>query len=294
MICAQNSKIKLTVAKNGAEIKSIKQIENGLEYMWQANPNVWGRTAPVLFPIVGRLSEDTFLHNGVAYHMSQHGFARDTAFELVQQSDEILVFEMKSNDKTRAMYPFDFIFQIKYELVENEVLVTWRVVNDGLEPMYFSIGAHPGFNIHLSENDVLTDYYLHFKDSDGVSTLLFNQQTGRVYKDKETIIEGLKLLPLSADLFAEYGALIIDGETEITLASYEHDHEVKVSFEGFPLVGIWTAVNEKGVAGEFVCIEPWFGHGDDVEAPQELKDKKGIQTLESSQVFEATYRMMFK
>ncbi|MFL0248085.1 hypothetical protein [Candidatus Clostridium stratigraminis] len=33
---------------------------------------------------------------------------------------------------------------------------------------------------------------------------------------------------------------------------------VKSSFKGFPYLGIWT----KYPNGSFLCIEPWFGHGD--------------------------------
>ena len=42
--------------------------------------------APVLFPIVGRLRDDTLVHQGRSYRMTQHGFARDRRFTWLDRS----------------------------------------------------------------------------------------------------------------------------------------------------------------------------------------------------------------
>ncbi len=49
----ENDRLKLTVAEHGAEIKSLIRKADGVELMWQADAAYWGRTAPVLFPVVG-------------------------------------------------------------------------------------------------------------------------------------------------------------------------------------------------------------------------------------------------
>ena len=45
--------------------------------MWQGDTRFWGRRSPVLFPIVGRVWEDTYRYAGNSYRMGQHGIARD-------------------------------------------------------------------------------------------------------------------------------------------------------------------------------------------------------------------------
>lgn len=45
--------------------------------MWDAKPEYWKRTSPVLFPIVGSLNNGSYTYRNKQYSMSQHGFARD-------------------------------------------------------------------------------------------------------------------------------------------------------------------------------------------------------------------------
>ena len=49
----KNEELTLTVISAGAEMKSLKDNKTEQEYLWQADPKFWGRTSPVLFPIVG-------------------------------------------------------------------------------------------------------------------------------------------------------------------------------------------------------------------------------------------------
>ncbi len=289
MIKLQNEQLVVMIDENGAEVKSITATDSGISYLHDGNPAYWGRTSPTLFPIVGSLAEGTYYHNEVAYELSQHGFARDMVHEIVSQTESTVTFSLKSTEETLKKYPFEFELRTTYALTDNEVSVTWDVMNLTDEEMHFSIGAHPAFST-LGED--MDRYYLHFKDSEGIDTLGFDVKTGRIFEEKETIIEDLKLLPLSDDLFEEYSVLILENESEITLASYEHDHKVTVTFEGFPYVGIWTAFNDKKSA-PFVCIEPWYGIADTVATPQALNVKKGIQTLAPHASFNASYQMKF-
>ena len=115
-----------------------------------------------------------------------------------------------------------------------------------------------------------------------------------MYEEKEQIIDKLKLLPLSKELFEEYPTLIIENEAAITLGCYNHEREVVVRFDGFPYVGIWSPINALGEIADFVCIEPWYGVADTVGEPQELMSKKGIQVIEPHSMFEVSYSMTFK
>ena len=50
--------------------------------------------------------------------------------------------------------------------------------------------------------------------------------------------------------------------------------QLRVEWLGFPDLGIWT----KPGAG-YLCIEPWLGHADPVDASGEIFEKPGIATL---------------
>lgn len=294
MIQIRNEKLEVEISTHGAEVKRVYHLEHELDYLWNSNPSFWSKSSPILFPIVGRLAKNQYLYNGESYSLSQHGFARDLEFEVVEQATDLVWFELKATDETRENYPFDFVLRIGYELEGETLVVKWKVLNEGENVMPFSIGAHPAFSTKLGSEDEFSDYYLHFENNEGVHTYLFDDESGRVYEEKEEIIDKLKLLPLSKELFEEYPTLIIENETSILLGCYNHDREVSVRFEGFPYVGLWSPINRDGEIADFICIEPWYGLGDTVEAPQEMMNKKGIELLKPNSTFEACYSMTFK
>lgn len=294
MIQIQNDKLLVEISTHGAEVKRVFHLGHELEYLWDSNPSFWAKSSPVLFPIVGRLAGNEYLYNEKSYSLSQHGFARDLEFEVVSQEADSVWFELKANDVTLANYPFEFVLRIGYVLDGETLSVKWNVLNNGEDVMPFSIGAHPAFSTKLNDADEFSDYYLHFEANEGINTFLFNNETGLISEEKTEIIEKLKLLPLSKELFEEYPTLIVENETAITLGSYNHDREVAVRFDGFPYVGIWAPINNEGKIADFICIEPWYGMADTVNVPQEIMNKKGIQTVAPHSTFEAGYTMTFK
>ena len=57
----QNEFLSLTVDTHGAEAVSLKNAA-GEELLWQADPAVWKRHAPILFPWTGKLKDGSFTH----------------------------------------------------------------------------------------------------------------------------------------------------------------------------------------------------------------------------------------
>ena len=65
----------------GAELQSVRLKEDNTEYLWQGDSTYWGRRAPILFPIVGRLVDNTYYVDGKSYSLTQHLVsARDLTF----------------------------------------------------------------------------------------------------------------------------------------------------------------------------------------------------------------------
>jgi galactose mutarotase-like enzyme len=281
----ENEVIRLQVSEHGAELQSIYHKEQQKEYLWQGDDTYWGRRSPVLFPIVGKLVSNTYYVKGREYHLSQHGFARDMNFELVEQTHDKLKFILKANEKTMMVYPYDFKLSISYKLDGSKVSVRYKVYNYSSELMYFSIGAHPAFNTNLSDRGI-EDFYLDFgKDMTLVSKTL-DKEVGLINSEERTIVENQSKLDLNYGLFKQ-DALIFEDVQRVALKNKENDHEIRMSFEQFPLLGVWTQMKEPNCP--FVCIEPWFGLADHVGSPKELVDKAYIQSLYPDDKFVATW-----
>ncbi|MBP2100327.1 aldose 1-epimerase family protein [Enterococcus rivorum] len=289
-VIIENEFLVATIAEVGAELISLKSKKTQLEYIWQGDPAYWGRHAPVLFPIVGRLKEDKYSYDGQTYSMSQHGFARDSLFEVIQHGKELASFSLKSSKETKKQYPFDFELILSYELIEESVIVSYQVENTGTKEMYFSIGGHPAFNVPLEKNLSFDDYYLTFTPLK--SRIQLPLEGPYIDLDHKTLGQTNTSLDLRHEMF-EKDAIIFEtkGTNSFTITSDESEHGVTLSYKNMPYVGIWSPYPKEA---PFVCIEPWCGIADTLKSNGNLKDKLGINQLETNQLFNTQYTISVK
>ncbi|CUL30103.1 aldose 1-epimerase family protein [Listeria monocytogenes] len=287
MIKLENEVLLVEMKTAGAELTRIFHKDTGLEYLWNADSKFWGRHSPVLFPTVGRLVEDTYLVDGKPYHLGQHGFARDRDFQVVEQTEKSVRFELDADEDSLAVYPYKFKLSIIYTIEKNTVAVSYEVENTDNKRIYFSIGAHPAFNLPLIDGTTFEDYYLDFGTEENLETLCLEgpYRSGEI---KKVVDEAARYLPLNYDLFKN-DALIFEAlkQKEMTIKSDKTPHFVKVSFPEFPFVGVWTAK----AGTPFLCIEPWYGIADGAGKSVELRDKAGIEHLEPEAVFASEYEI---
>lgn len=287
----ENEHVILAIDTKGAEIKSLVKKESGLEYMWSGDGQFWGRTSPILFPVVGRFYQDSYRHEGKTYTMAQHGFARDMEFALIRQSENEIWMRLESNDASKENYPFDFILEIGYGLKQNQVKVMWKAVNQGKQEMYFSIGAHPGFACPLVPGERQEDYCIKFnRDVECIQARVLSE--GCVSEEiEEYRLEEGGLLPLTEGIF-DQDALILEGgqAKEVSLVRPNGAEYVTVGFDA-PLVGIWSPPKKHA---PFVCIEPWYGRCDPVGYAGELQDREWGNWLKAGEAFEASYVISVK
>jgi galactose mutarotase-like enzyme len=285
----ENNRCRVTVQTHGAELSSLVRKDlpeiADLEYIWAADPAVWGRHAPVLFPIVGRLPQDTYRHQGRQYQLPQHGFARDREFTLVHQTAEELTFELHADEASRAVYPFEFVLRITYQLRGLQLTVRWDVHNpDPAQELLFSIGAHPAFRCPLMPEEKFEDYFFHFDHPVTLARHLL--EGGLLNGETAPVLHEETEMPLTYGLFAQDALVFKHFDfTHVTLRSFVSDRAVRLRFDGFPYLGLWT----KGPGAPFVCIEPWQGIAGSVGSPVELADKEGILTLAPGQRYVAEY-----
>jgi galactose mutarotase-like enzyme len=271
MITLENEYLKATINLHGAELSSLFSKASETEYLWNGDATFWPRQSPVLFPIVGGLIDDTFNYKGKSYQLPKHGFARDVSFELEEASAERASFTLKSNEESLGYYPFEFLLRIIYTLEGSKIAVGYEVENPASETLYFSIGAHPAFNVPLKEG-TYEDYYLEFEKEETVQQLIL---TGNIVTGSSPFFDQQKTLPLKASLFYDDALIFEDlNSTKISLKNKKSTQGLTFDFKGFPYMGIWAARD-----APFVCIEPWCGIADFEGHNQKLEDKQGIMAL---------------
>jgi galactose mutarotase-like enzyme len=281
-----NEFLEVLADAKGAELTSIKGKKDNVEYLWKADPIYWNRHAPILFPIVGKVKDNKYKIGDKQFYLGQHGFARDNEFKVISESSNKVIFCLSSSEETLKKYPFKFQLDVEYYLVDNNLRVTYKVKNTDQEKIFFSIGAHPGFNCPLIESETMEDYYLEFSQIENANIEFVNPGTGLLTGVKELYLKSEKIINLDKDLFKKDALVFKElNSSQVSIKSHKNSKKVTVNFEGFPYLGIWS----KPSGAPFVCIEPWFGHADFENFNGDFREKEGIIGLEKDKEFTSTY-----
>lgn len=276
----ENEYIKATIKQAGAELTSLVNKQTKLEYMWGADPAFWGKTSPVLFPIVGTVIDDTYFYKGKSYSLPRHGFARDHTFKLAKQTKDQISFTLSSTEASLLKYPFDFLLTLTYTLVKNNLEVSYEVKNTGSDEMLFSIGAHPAFKVPLVEGTSYDDYFFEFNKVETAQRWPLSK-TGFIDPNPVPIIDNTSILNITHELFYNEALVFKHLKSDrISIKSSKHTHGLDFHFAGFPYMGIWAARD-----ADFVCVEPWCGIADHIDHDQQFENKEGIERLDAGKLW---------
>ncbi|POY38910.1 aldose epimerase [Flavobacterium alvei] len=272
-----NANLTVQIKHMGAELFSLKNNQN-TEYIWEGNPAFWGKHSPILFPIVGTLKNNTYKYNQKQFQLSRHGFAREMEFELVEKSEESATFSLISTLETKKVYPFDFELQICYSLDENKLNIDYKVINKSETTLPFAIGAHPAFALPGN----FEEYSLEFQQAETLKYYLLEE--GLISNNSNEIQLDNKKLGLNYQWF-EKDALVFKTLESKSITILKNEKSIlKVNFNDFPNLGIWTVQN-----APFLCIEPWFGYSDTLNEYDDFLKKEGIQLLRKNETFKSNY-----
>lgn len=283
MITLKNETLQVLIDPHGAELKQVNNAKQATQYLWTGNPDVWKRTAPVLFPIVGKVKDNQLRINEQTYLIPQHGFARDMEFLCNLKTNTCAVFLLQSNEHTLRIYPYHFSLEIRYELQSNAISCTYTIINSDDKPIHFSIGAHPGFLLQ----DVIQHYKILFDGDDSLHA--YTLQDG-LLSDSYRYELNQRAIFLEPTTFAK-DALVFESpkSKKISLVHQQLSHQISVEFDSIDYFGIWAP---KGCTN-MVCIEPWWGVADTVEGHENLNTKKGIKNLMPSEQYVCSFLMRF-
>lgn len=286
MVSIKNDKLKISIKPEGAELAEISAVKYGTQFLWDANPKIWGSFAPNLFPIIGALKNNTYYFENKMYTLPKHGFIRNNnEIKLTAQNHNSLTFALKHTTDTLKIYPFKFEFRITFTLTDNTITVTHHIDNLGHTPMYFSLGGHPAFKCPVFKNENYEDYYLDFEYPETSATHLIDMTNGMISETVKPLLDNTKTLHLTHNLFKDDALIFKDLKSKnIALKSKQNGIILSINYQDFKYLGIWAKPN-----GNYVCIEPWLGIADNVNTNQDFKHKEGIIKLAQGKTFKAAY-----
>lgn len=260
--------LKVKIDSFGAELHSVKDY-NDTEYLWQADEKVWKRHAPVLFPFICNTASKKYTVNGKEYSLANHGFARDSEFELLFSKGSSAEFYLGYSEETLKIYPYKFGLYVNYTLDGNKLRVTYTAENKDDKDMYFFMGGHPAFRCPVNAQEKFSDY-----------TVIYEKNESIVRDTEgcpgEVILDGGSKVALSHGLFERDVFLKDRPESSwVALVSNSRDHKVKLHFDNKGCIAVWSSWfedKERTEAARFVCLEPWSSVPVYCEGTEELTE----------------------
>ncbi len=270
----ENDVLRLETTSMGGEIASLIYKKKNLEVMWQGDEKHWKGKNPTLFPIVGSTWSKTYQIDGQTYAMKNHGLIRYAQLEYVKNSMDEIIMQLKSDETTKSQYPFDFTYRIHYKLVENRVVITYEITNDSNVVMPFTFGLHPGFLVRdYAQSELIY--------ACPESATQIHAKNGKVVKEA---VE-MKSWKLSHADIEKDGTLIYENLKSPYVDLTMPEYTIRMSIEGYPFLALWSSDAE----ADFICIEPWFGHGDYEENDTPFEKREGMMSLSPNKTFMTSY-----
>lgn len=287
----ENKKIAVTVDSLGAELVSLKTKADDCEYVWQGDPTYWTGHAYNLFPICGRLTDGKYTYKGETYEMNLHGFARKTEYEMVEQTENTLVFHLGYNEKTLAMYPFKFDLTITYTIDGTSVATKMSVHNADDKEMIFAVGTHPGFNLPLGGEGDFEDWCISFDEKCAPEALVMSPTCYYMGKTEPFALKCGRRLDLKHSLFDNDAIFLANAAKGVTLKSSKSKKSVHMEYPKMNYVGLWHA---PGTEAPYVCIEPWVSIPADDGVVDDFETKRDMLRLAPAGDYENTFTITVK
>ena len=279
----KNERYEVTFVEKGGEIASFTDTQTGIQYMWQGDEENWSGKNPTLFPLIANTYTKTYEIDGKEYAMKNHGFIRNMNLHCKKADENEVILELDSNEDTLRQYPFPFHYEIAYQLEGNRLIITYHITNTGDREMPFNFGLHPGFNCPLCEGECFEDYTMKFSNMEEFEQLVFDPKKEHPYTLEPRVMQEI---PCDYSLIEKYATLVyVHPKSAYLTLEGKKGHGVKLSIAGYPYFAIWTAKQ----GAPFICLEPWYGHGDFSKLDVDFYHREGTMILSAGKTFTTSY-----
>ncbi|WP_273476971.1 aldose 1-epimerase family protein [Faecalicoccus acidiformans] len=274
----ENEHVRLECMEQAGQMKHFIDKDRNVELLYQGDQG-WSGRNPSLFPIVGNTWTKDYKIDGKTYAMKNHGLIRYADLKGKQERDAIL-FTFDSNEDTKAQYPFDFHYEMRYTLEQKTCKIHYSITNTGVRTMPFTFGLHPAFRIPQKPGEVFEDYSFVFEKEEHAKQMLIDRQPHEL---KDVTFKEWKLS--YEEIYQALTIIYQNLQSKYLTVCYKGEPRIRFHFDGFPYLAIWT--HEK--KSDFICIEPWYGHADFEPGHDDFYTREGTMCLEPGETFETEY-----
>ncbi|WP_286356820.1 aldose 1-epimerase family protein [Ileibacterium valens] len=279
----ENGRLKLTTRTRAGQMRSLIDKKNGFELIYQGDQG-WKDQNPTLFPMVGSAWNDgKFVVDGKEYQMKNHGLIRYADLEGEVDGNKI-TYRMSSDEETRKQFPFDFEYEMSYELNDHSVTVSYQIKNPSDRDLPFSFGLHPAFRTSQNAKEQFEDFSIRFNETLKTDQLIFSAD----YQPVSYVPVEMDEWKLSRDDLNKYATLVFTHPNVTDAAIYYRDQKrMNVHFEGYPYLALWS----HPTPSDMVCIEPWYGHADYEKKDIPFEKREGTLILKPGESFTCSYEI---
>ena len=285
----ENETLKVSADSLGAELHSIKSAD-GIDNLWKGDPVYWKGRSPILFPIAGALRGGRAVSREGEVTLPRHGLARSYEWIIENAKKDSMTFLLKSDDRTRRSYPYDFALRVCYTLDGNSLKTAFSIRNTGKTEMPYCIGGHPAFNVPLVDGEDFTDYKVKFEKPETADCPFVDMDSGIILDDRRRVLENRDEFTLRHDLFV-CDALVFDNlkSRSVKLYSEKSGRGVQMDFDGMNYFAVWSPVK----SSPFVCLEPWTGTATLESEDDVFENKRGMRLLKPGEEAAVSFTVRF-
>ncbi len=230
----------------GAKVLSINVA--GREILFYDENDIGHSGIPLCFPAFGPLKQGKLIVDGVPYPMNQHGFIRDSQFE-IDREDDSLTCTFCSNEETLKRYPFAFELTVYYEIIDDGLSMRFIMENESDRDLLIAPGVHPYFAVADREKITITSGAEFGNDNSAGYAEKSVEESG-VFEVVQSTESGLRELRIvgSPDIH------LIDHDLDTTLISTGHDFGIAMTADSavFDRMTVWR----KNETFPYICVEP--------------------------------------
>ncbi|MDE5990019.1 MAG: hypothetical protein K2H36_00360 [Clostridia bacterium] len=289
MSIIQSNTLRVEINETGSTLESFYDLNRGKELLWQGGEDSWTGKDVTIFPFVARLKDEYYKVDGIKYPMPLHGLCVDHSFEIKEISQSKVEHRFVWNEQTLKYYPYKFDLRVIHEVVGEKYVKTMSVTNVGDDTMYFMLGGHPAIALTSKGDCDTSDNYIQFSKFIRPKNYYLNDAGHLITHLGD--IDGFDRLYCDKSLMKKYKTLILTDE-EFENISVVRGDGIEIAFElnRTPMLAFWSHPDK----GEYICVEPWWGIPDAVEAKREIKEKDRINSLGAGKTFEYSFAMEIK